>query len=99
FIIEYTLLPFTTLFRSLGYFVSGTGAPDAGSLRAWMSTTLPDYIVPAVFVRLEALPLTPNGKVDRNALPDPSLFPDENRTTRSRSEEHTSELQSRENRV
>ncbi|MGJ6960829.1 amino acid adenylation domain-containing protein [Streptosporangium sp. G11] len=31
---------------------------------------LPGYMVPSVFVEVEALPLTPNGKVDRNALPD-----------------------------
>ncbi|WP_433375422.1 amino acid adenylation domain-containing protein [Streptosporangium sp. CA-115845] len=31
---------------------------------------LPGYMVPSVFVEVEALPLTPNGKVDRNALPE-----------------------------
>jgi acyl carrier protein len=41
------------------------------SVRNWAAARLPDYMVPATVVALEALPLGPNGKVDRAALPDP----------------------------
>jgi aryl carrier-like protein len=46
-------------------------ATQANAYREGLSTALPDYMVPAIFVVLEALPLTPNGKVDKRALPAP----------------------------
>jgi amino acid adenylation domain-containing protein len=40
--------------------------------RGNLTETLPTYMVPADFVRLDQFPVTPNGKVDRNALPKPA---------------------------
>ncbi|WP_277758203.1 non-ribosomal peptide synthase/polyketide synthase [Pseudomonas sp. A34-9] len=61
--------------RLVAYFTEQVEAEPlvVGELRAQLLTQLPDYMVPAAFVRLEALPLTANGKVDRKALPKPDL--------------------------
>jgi amino acid adenylation domain-containing protein len=44
---------------------------SAATVRAYLSQTLPAYMLPAHFVQLDKLPLTPSGKVDRRKLPDP----------------------------
>jgi len=55
--------------RLIGYFVPSPGSqPTLGELRDFLGTRLPDFMMPAVFVRLEKLPVTANGKMDRKSL-------------------------------
>jgi acyl carrier protein len=57
----------------VGYVVATDPAapPSAPDLLALVRQHLPEHMVPAAVVALDALPLTTNGKVDRRALPDP----------------------------
>jgi hypothetical protein len=60
--------------RRLVAYVKGRGqeaVPAAAELRAQLSLTLAEYMVPSAFVTLQEFPLTPNGKLDRKALPAP----------------------------
>ena len=58
--------------RLIAYFVAVPQShPTLGELRDFLGARLPDFMVPATFVRLEKLPLTANGKVDRMSLPAP----------------------------
>jgi amino acid adenylation domain-containing protein len=58
--------------RLIAYIVCAkeTAVSD-GELREYLKNQLPDYMVPSVFVMLDAMPTTPNGKVDRRSLPEP----------------------------
>jgi amino acid adenylation domain-containing protein/non-ribosomal peptide synthase protein (TIGR01720 family) len=58
--------------RLVAYLVVMPGsAPSISELRDFLKVKLPDYMVPAAYVMLDALPLTENGKLDRCALPAP----------------------------
>ncbi|MEU9191384.1 amino acid adenylation domain-containing protein [Streptomyces sp. NPDC048484] len=48
-----------------------TGVPGFGELRAHLRRSLPEFMIPTLFVELAALPTNPNGKLDRAALPAP----------------------------
>jgi len=54
---------------------------STNTLRRYLSDRLPDYMVPALFIILDAMPLTPNGKVNRRALQDKPL-PEMNLSTK-----------------
>jgi amino acid adenylation domain-containing protein len=55
--------------RLIAYYVGEQARIEA--MRASLAAVLPDYMIPAAFVRLEQLPLSLNGKLDRRALPAP----------------------------
>ena len=59
--------------RLVAYYTRAEGQEEisATGLRAHLSASLPEYMVPAAYVLLESLPLTNNGKLDRKALPTP----------------------------
>jgi amino acid adenylation domain-containing protein len=58
--------------RLVSYVVAAREPPPTTSdLRSFLKEKLPEYMVPAVFVLLDALPLLPNGKIDRLALRPP----------------------------
>ncbi|HEX8536653.1 MAG TPA: condensation domain-containing protein, partial [Cystobacter sp.] len=57
----------------VAYLVAREGAevPAVGELRSRLREQIPEYMVPAAFVFMDAIPLTSNGKVNRRALPAP----------------------------
>jgi amino acid adenylation domain-containing protein len=57
--------------RLVAYFTANNPAPGIAELHQQLQGQLPDYMLPAAYVCLDALPLTANGKLDRRALPQP----------------------------
>jgi amino acid adenylation domain-containing protein/non-ribosomal peptide synthase protein (TIGR01720 family) len=63
--------------RLTAYVVAAGEPPASDELRRFLLEKLPQHMLPAAFVPLDALPLTPNGKIDRRALPSPGRQGDE----------------------
>jgi len=54
----------------IGYYTASIELDDQ-QLKTALAAELPEYMVPAQLVRLDAMPLSPSGKLDRRALPEP----------------------------
>ncbi|MEZ5702024.1 MAG: non-ribosomal peptide synthetase [Burkholderiaceae bacterium] len=57
--------------RLVGYVVPDGPMPARDALRQHLRQWLPDHMVPAILVEMEAIPTLPNGKINRKALPVP----------------------------
>lgn len=58
--------------RLVAYFVPKLNtSPENNSLRQFFASKLPSYMIPSIFVKIDALPLSENGKVDKSSLPVP----------------------------
>jgi amino acid adenylation domain-containing protein len=57
--------------RLVAYLVAAAALPPDRAIRELLAEKLPDHMLPAAFVQLDALPITLNGKLDQSALPSP----------------------------
>jgi amino acid adenylation domain-containing protein len=68
--------------RLVAYVVPSSDQEFSGvRLRDFLKQSLPEYMVPSTFVKMDTLPLSPNGKINRSALPAPDSSPAEGGTT------------------
>ncbi|KAF9946553.1 hypothetical protein BGZ72_000233 [Mortierella alpina] len=59
--------------RLVAYVVADHNEDLVHTLREYLTKRMPEYMIPAAFVRLDSLPVTNNGKVNRRALPEPDV--------------------------
>jgi amino acid adenylation domain-containing protein len=58
--------------KLVAYFIlKEDGIMDSAGFRQFLSSKLPEYMIPTLFVKMDAFPVTLNGKVDRKKLPAP----------------------------
>jgi amino acid adenylation domain-containing protein len=57
--------------KALLAYIRGEQKLSSSEIRTFLSTELPDYMIPAQFIQVETIPLTANGKVDTARLPQP----------------------------
>jgi acyl carrier protein len=56
----------------VAYYVAGEETSSL-EMKNYLSSRLPDYMIPSQYVRLESIPMTANGKLNRKALPEPEF--------------------------
>lgn len=56
----------------VAYIVTKNPSLDIAALRKFLADSLPEYMIPSLFLKIEELPLTPNGKIDHHALVSPA---------------------------
>jgi amino acid adenylation domain-containing protein len=63
----------SSVVRLVAYLVCSNPRPAIHDLRSFLRNSLPEYMIPAEFVFLDALPVSPSGKVDQRVLPEPDV--------------------------
>jgi bacitracin synthase 3 len=63
--------------RYLVAYYRGSGLGGRRSVRDYLSSRLPEYMIPSYFVHMDHFPLTPNGKLDKKSLPEPEVVSEE----------------------
>jgi amino acid adenylation domain-containing protein len=54
-------------------YITADNSFETEKLKEFLNRELPDYMVPAFFVKIDSIPLAPSGKVNRNMLPEPKI--------------------------
>ncbi|MBK1882111.1 amino acid adenylation domain-containing protein [Luteolibacter pohnpeiensis] len=60
--------------KNIAAFFTGDHSPVSEKIREELSASLPTYMLPSSFTKLDRMPLTPNGKINRKAMPEPGQW-------------------------